>query len=205
MQFVLSSRGSSPRYARDVRWLLLTSALVAQACWTGPVEPPPAAPSTEPRPPRPVSRYAFDSLTLQRTGCMGACPTYTVTVFANGDVRWVGQDNVATMGMRTGRVARAQIAALVAKLEAIDFFTYDEYGAKKVTQACTTVRSGSSVSVSCSFRDIVICTDTSHAIVTLVRGRTKHEVDNAHCRPSPLTELEQLIDEVARTREWIDG
>ncbi|MGE0400921.1 MAG: DUF6438 domain-containing protein [Kofleriaceae bacterium] len=192
---------------RDVRWLLLTLALsVGGACWTGPVaDPTPANSSTE-APPRRV-RYSFDSLTLERTSCLGACPAYTVTVFSNGAVRWVGEANVASMGMRTGRISRGQIELVERKLDAIDFFDYDESGVKKSTPQCVTTRSGGMTTMTCNTM-ISICTDVSRGIITFVRGRKQHRVEVAHCdriREAPLIELEQLIDEVAGTRDWVGG
>ncbi len=139
---------------------------------------------------------------------MGMCPTYTVTIYANGAVRWAGEANVASMGMRTGRVSRAQIQLLERKLEAIDFFAYDANGVKPKKPKCRTVRNGNVVSTKCDFADIVICTDTSHAIVTFVHGRKEHHVDDAHCdrvKGAPLIELQQMIDDVAGTRDWISG
>jgi hypothetical protein len=187
-----------------VRWLLLT--LVA-ACWTGPVavEPIPANSSTETSPRR--VRLRFDSLTLERTACLGVCPAYTVTVYANGAVRWVGEANVHSMGMRTGRVSRGQIQLLERKLEAIDFFSYNEDGSKKGPPQCTTTRTGTSTRTVCN-TVISICTDTSHAIITYVHGRKQHRVAIAHCdlaREAPLIELGQMIDEIAGTRDWTSG
>lgn len=191
-----------------MRWPLLTFAYACLgACWTGPVaEPTPANSSTEIAPPR--LRQAFDSLTLVRTGCLGACPAYTVTIYANGAVRWVGEANVASMGMRTGRTSRGQLQLLERKLKAIEFLAYDENGHKPIKPQCTTVRTGTSSRTTCNFADIVVCSDTSHAIVTFVHGRLEHRVDNAHCGTkgsAPLEELEEMIDEAAGTRDWVGG
>lgn len=189
-----------------MRWLLLTL-VTASGCWTGSAAPPtPANSLTETSTQR--SLYCFDSLTLERTGCLGACPAYTVTIYANGAVRWVGEANVASIGMRTGRVSRGQIQLIERKLDAIDFFAYDQFGAKPAKPQCTKVRTANSVSMKCDFSDITICSDTSHAIVTFVHGRKEHRVDNAHCdlaKSGPLIELEQMIDDVAGTRDWIGG
>jgi hypothetical protein len=192
-----------------VRWPLLT--LVAfvtlpGACWTGPVvEPTPTNSSSETRPRR--TRYQFDSLSLERTGCLGACPAYTVTIYANGAVRWVGEANVASMGMRTGRTTRGQISLLQRKLDAIEFYAFDETGKKKSTPDCTTVRRGNSVTTTCNTQ-ISICADVSRGIITLVHGRKEHRVEVAHCnreQEAPLLELEQMIDDVAGTRDWVSG
>lgn len=187
-----------------MRWLLLT---LLAACWTGPVavEPTPANSSTETSPRR--VRHPFDSLTLERTPCLGMCPAYTVTVYANGAVRWAGEANVHSMGMRTGRASRGQVQLLERKLEAIDFFAYDENGMKKSKPECVTTTNGTVTTMTCNTM-ISICTDTSHAIITYVHGRKQHRVEIAHCdrvREAPLIELGQMIDEVAGTRDWSSG
>ncbi|MFN0250989.1 MAG: DUF6438 domain-containing protein [Kofleriaceae bacterium] len=192
-----------------MRWPLLTLVTLGAflgACWTGPaIEPTPANSSTESRPRR--TRYQFDSLSLERTGCLGVCPAYTVTIYASGAVRWVGEANVTSMGMRTGRTTRGQISLLQRKLDAIEFFAFDETGQKKSTPQCTTVRRGNSVTTTCNTQ-ISICTDVSRGIITLVRGRKEHRVEVAHCdreKEAPLLELEQMIDDVAGTRDWVSG
>lgn len=137
---------------------------------------------------------------------MGMCPTYTVTIYANGAVRWAGEANVASMGMRTGRTTRGQIQLLERKLDAIDFFAYDENGMKK-KPTCKTVRTGNTVSMKCESM-ISICTDVSRGIITFVQGRKEHRVEVAHCNreaEAPLLELEKMIDEVAGTRDWVGG
>jgi len=138
---------------------------------------------------------------------MGPCPSYTVTIYANGAVRWVGEANVSSMGMRTGRASRGQIQLLERKLDAIDFFAYDENGIKKTTPQCTTTRSGSTTTMTCNTQ-ISICTDVSRGIITFVHGRTQHRVEVPHCdrvREAPLLELEQMIDEIAGSRDWTNG
>jgi hypothetical protein len=136
------------------------------------------------------------------------CPIYTVTVYSNGAVRWVGEGNVASMGMRTGRISRGQIHLLERKLEAIDFFAYDEHGTKKTdAPECTTIRRGNTVTMQCNTR-ISICADVSRGALTFVRGRKEHRVEVPHCNretEAPLIELEGMIDDAAGTRDWIDG
>lgn len=194
-----------------MRWLLLTlAATLGGACWTGASPEPTTTNSSLDRSPS-RARYQFDSLTLERTGCLGACPIYTVTIYANGAVRWVGEANVASMGMRTGRISRGQIHLLERKLDAIRFFEYDQNGHKPAQPACTQTRvtngTTTTMTTTCNFSGVVVCSDTSHAIVTLVRDRKEHRVDNAHCDlvNAPLNELEQLIDDAAGTRDWVGG
>ncbi len=45
------------------------------------------------------------------------CTSYTVTAYANGPVRWVGDSNVAPTGLRTGRISQGQIQLLERELD----------------------------------------------------------------------------------------
>jgi hypothetical protein len=40
-------------------------------------------------------------------------------------------------------------------------------------------------------------------VITVQRGANKHAIDNAHCDATPLDALEELIDSVANTKQWI--
>ena len=178
-----------------ILWMVLLG-----GCWTGhepTIADPIADPSVrQPRVPREPIRVV-----LERTGCMGPCPSYTVTIGSDGGVQWLGEANVAAIGVRTGVVTRSQIERLARSIDRAHFFELDDSGHTPVKPAC--VRTGSTVS--CSMRSFTMCSDTTHAIVTITRGQRTHQVDDPHCsdQDRALVELENLIDEVARTESWI--
>lgn len=66
--------------------------LSASDCPDGPV----AAPS------EPI--LATDSVTLSRSGCYGTCPSYEVTLFGDGRVRWKGDGFVEVVGERSYQI-----------------------------------------------------------------------------------------------------
>jgi hypothetical protein len=88
----------------------------------------------------------------------------------------------------SAKVPVADLRELVRAVEAVHFFDLDENGHKR----------GPTLSLS-------FCSDTSHAILTVTRGGQPHTVDDSHCDSADpkLLELEQLIDRVAGTRDWI--
>lgn len=125
---------------------------------------------------------------LERAGCFGACPAYTVTIGNAGIVFWDGEANVAAIGAQGRQVPRQEVGELIRAIDAAQFFDLDESGQQH--RPCAQ-------SAGCA-TSIISCSDTPHAIITVVRGNEKHIVDDAHCssEPSALTRLEDLIDRI---------
>jgi hypothetical protein len=183
-----------------MRWVS-TAFVVVAACWTG--GDPPAA-ETVARHPAPGPHVPARSLEviLKRTACFGMCPVYTVRIRGNGVVQWNGETNVARPGLRVAHVTPAELDELDRAIDAADFFELDDTGHAQAKPAC--IHDGNRTT--CSFgASIVICSDTSHAIVVVRRGDQSHRVDDAQCsdQDTPLSRLETLIDRIAGTRELI--
>lgn len=161
--------------------LLLAAGLTLAGC-ASPVE----APTLGPVPasiPTPVGA-ATAEITLERTGCLGSCPVYTVTVFGDGRVVYVGEFNVAVTGRHTATVPVAEVEGLLRRFEAANFFALkDGYWAP--------------------------ITDHPTRLVTLrLNDREKQVADYAGVQvgmPTSVTELETAIDTVACTARWIEG
>ncbi|RLS58197.1 MAG: hypothetical protein DWH91_02760 [Planctomycetota bacterium] len=49
--------------------------------------------------------HGVSEIGLERAICLGTCPAYSVTFKADGSVRYVGTENVAHKGERTGRIS----------------------------------------------------------------------------------------------------
>ena len=174
--------------------------LVLSACWTG-GEPPAtetiANTTTKPEPPR----RAFE-IKIERTECLGFCPTYEVAIRSNGDVEWNGVSHVKAIGQRRGHASRADLAHLERMVDASRFFDLDDYGQLPVKTECVTTGTTTTCSIGAGFS---ICSDTSHTIITVRRGNETHTVNDAHCADdsTKLDELEHLVDTIANTRDWI--
>jgi hypothetical protein len=154
------------------------------ACWTGPVAPDEPAPANAVPKPRALAL----EVTLERSPCMGMCPTYKVTVHGDGSVSWIGIANVEAIGERGGRIGRKQLDVLDRTLTSIRFFELDDQGNLPAPR---------------SFR-FSMCTDTSHAIVTAKRGNQLRRIDDPQCGEDlPVEKLELLIDRIANTASWI--
>jgi hypothetical protein len=169
--------------------------VVLAACWTGSEEPPPATPAHAPPKPRVDVDYK-----LRRTPCFGHCPAYTVEIAHDGKITWTGEKFVQTIGNAHAEVPPSDLRQLAHAANAARFFELDESG-RFPSPDCTREPDGT---MACS-SFVAFCTDSSHAIITITRGGEAHTVDDAHCNnDNPrLLELEQLIDKVAGTRDWI--
>ena len=182
-----------------MRRVVLVAALWGSGCWTGTAAPPPIQTTTAAAP-RPHTSLQLH-VRLERTSCLGPCPAYTVTIDGDGRVGWNGKLDVAATGRRQGRVSRRELDRLARWIERARFFERDPYGGLPIRPTCTTVGSTTTCSLGTS---VSICTDTPHAIITVERDGRRHTVDDDGCeRRRELEGLEQYIDKIANTAEWI--
>ncbi len=80
-----------------------------------------------PHKPRTVSTIPINTapadtvLVFQRTPCYGTCPTYTATIFRNGQVSYHGERFVPLTGQHTLSLAPATVTAMLDEARRIDF------------------------------------------------------------------------------------
>lgn len=121
------------------------------------------------------------ALTLERTACFGFCPMYKLSVYGNGKVVYEGKRFVKVTGTRTTTISQTAVRKLVAEFQKIGYFNLqDSYTGGH--------------------------TDASSAITSLTIGKKQKTVN--HYLPSPdaptqLTELENKIDAVVNSKQWI--
>src|SRR5689334_11602681 len=74
------------------------------------------------------SRVATDqfSITLERVGCLGSCPDYTVTIHDDGSVRYEGRAYVHNQGVHTRTIPASSVQMLIKRLRKNDFFQWEE-------------------------------------------------------------------------------
>jgi Domain of unknown function (DUF6438) len=117
-------------------------------------------------------------ITLERTACLGFCPVYLVSVTGDGTVTFQGRQFVQQLGTHVGHVDPAQVQALIEEFYRIGYFDLqDEYSAD-ITDAPTTI---TSLTIGAQFK----------RVLDYVAG------------PKELKLLEDRIDEVAQTSQWI--
>lgn len=126
------------------------------------------------------------AITLERTGCYGNCPAYTVTIYGDGKVTYVGTNYVKTKGQREGRIDAAALRALLGEFARTKFLSLAaDYSGKN-----------------CSCRQ---CTDMPAATTELKTNNISRRVDHYYgctCAPKALFELESAIDKAVNSEQW---
>ena len=121
-------------------------------------------------------------ITLERTACYGFCPVYTLTIQGNGTVVYEGEDFVKTKGIMEISIPKAKIDQLVEEFERVGYFSLNNYYTERTI------------------------TDAPSVITSItVDGKTK-TIEHYHGdfdAPEELTELEDAIDEIVNSDQWI--
>lgn len=129
---------------------------------------------------RPDSNVMF---TLERTGCYGMCPSYTVTV-DRGGAAFDGRSFVVASGRHADRVDGDEIRKLAKRFVSADFYSMDSSYRAKVTD------------------------NPTYVLSIAIDGRTKEVEDYVGSwvgMPAIITDLEDAVDTLGRTDRWIDG
>jgi hypothetical protein len=137
-------------------------------------------------------------VSLERTECLGHCPTYTVELWSDGGVVWNGHADVAQLGVAHGQISTSSVAAVVTAFERAGFFAIDRKSPRFVVECF-----GAGAKHRCV---TVICTamDQPTAIVTVVRAGQAHTAELVPCGShDDLPRAEQLVDDLAHTEAWI--
>jgi len=126
------------------------------------------------------------TIQIERTGCFGTCPAYSVTIHGDGRVEYNGKSQVKEKGAREGRIETDKIRALAAVFAKIKFWGLaEDYSAAK-----------------CNGR---VCTDMPTSITELsIRGlshRVKHYY-GCGSAPKVLFDLESAIDKFSNSEQW---
>ncbi|MEP6911612.1 MAG: DUF6438 domain-containing protein [bacterium] len=133
-------------------------------------------------------------ITLTRTGCFGYCPSYTLTISADGSVTFEGRDYVKTKGTFKSRISRKQLQQLISEFKNANYFSLkNKYESEE--DGCSTV-----------------WTDYPSATTSIrINGKSKSILHYYGCHKDPgnamypkgLTELESKIDQIVGTERWI--
>ncbi len=133
-------------------------------------------------------------ITLSRTACFGYCPTYKLTISADGSVTFEGVDYVKTKGIVKSRISRKQLQQLISEFKKLNYFSLrNQYQSEE--DGCSTV-----------------WTDYPSATTSIrLNGKSKSVLHYYGCHKDPgnamypkgLTELETRIDRIVGTERWI--
>jgi hypothetical protein len=126
----------------------------------------------------------FKILHMERTGCYGICPIYTVCVDEYGDVRWDGRDFVKEEGKRLWAISEAKVKLLNDLLTRYDFLNLDKEGFPNFGVTC-----GDSCIITVVFKDGS-------------RKKIDHYVPGDGKSPA-LNRLENRIDAILGVKEYV--
>lgn len=119
-------------------------------------------------------------LSLKRTPCFGRCPVYTVELFTDGRVHFVGDSNTKERGEREGTLSAEQMSKIAERFAASDFAKWKaDYMNHQVT-------------------------DMPGAVVTW-KGKTIRHYHGDESAPPELMTLETDLDVLLGTAKWVRG
>lgn len=143
-------------------------------------------------------------ITLETTGCYGTCPSYTLTISADGSVvfnataYWITENKVSRVkqsGVILSKVSREQLLQLISEFEKANYFSLrDSY---KEANECPGGTATDSPTVYTSFQ---------------INGQRKAISHYYGCvgetgifsvYPPELVELVKRIDEIVNTEQWM--
>jgi hypothetical protein len=126
-------------------------------------------------------------ITLRRTACYGTCPVYSLEIFENGFIRYVGTDFVQSEGEHRTVIHHEAVENLIALFLRSGYFSLkDDYETCRDADGTTW-----------------FITDLPTTYTSLRIGTKKKSVRNYACAPHPLIDLEHAIDKAANTQRWI--
>jgi hypothetical protein len=169
-----------------MRFLLLALLLLAPACCSKAPEPGSTSESEATPSRTAITAEGFEKISLARTGCYGFCPTYEVTIYADGLVVYQGYEHVQVLGERQGSADADGIAALVRACQQLDFFELDDQYKYKLNE------DGEPYTI----------TDQPSRILTLTVAGQSKQVEQYFGGPEALRALADQIDAVAGTAVW---
>lgn len=126
----------------------------------------------------PATNHGISEIGIERTSCLGKCPTYTFIVNSNGNFRYKGEKHVERAGEFTGKVSVWQFNELAQFILDSDYFGLKD-----------------------SYRPSI--TDQATVYTTVVANGKRKVIRNyANGGPTKLWAIEQLIDKLMVTAEW---
>ncbi len=127
-------------------------------------------------------------ITMERTPCFGACPAYRLTLHGDGSVVYTGLQFVAMEGVQIGRISEDQFRQVAQRFYDIDYFSLrDQY------QCPVSDLPSAKTSITIGGRSKAI-DDYGSAV----------GVEGQDCAaPASLVALEQFIDEITNSKQWV--
>ncbi|HZV88152.1 MAG TPA: DUF6438 domain-containing protein [Candidatus Binatus sp.] len=125
------------------------------------------------------------TIQLERVGCLGTCPAYSITIHGDGRVEYSGNGHVKETGGREGRIEPDKIRELLSQFAKAKFWD--------VAEDYTRAKCGR------------YCTDMATAVTAVTLKGATHRVKHYYgCgnAPKSLFELESSVDKTVDSEQW---
>jgi len=126
-------------------------------------------------------------ISLDRSTCYGTCPSYSLEIFSDGTVKYVGRRFVRVKGKRTTKISVAEVRRLVDAFAAISYEKLKEdYVYEKFPDGTTH-----------------ITVDVQEVTTTLNLDGQRKSVRNHYRGSEELSKLENEIDRTVGSAVWV--
>jgi hypothetical protein len=140
-------------------------------------------------------------ITLQRQGCLGRCPVYSLTIYGSGMGVYEGKTDVEVEGIREFTVSEEQLATLVTAFDAVHYFSLDDFyscGMLDVPITSTSITyQGHAKAVGHSGGCV------EYEGITLPKREELPEYNPFYPPPLVICEFEHKIEEIVSATQWI--
>lgn len=122
------------------------------------------------------------TITINRGTCRGICPVYSLAIYGDGTVVYEGEKFVRVTGRQVSKISQEKVKELIDEFYRINYFSLKD-----------------------SYKEYVI-TDLDTVITSItINGKTKtiRHYRGDRNAPKELTTLEDKIDEIVNSSQWI--
>ena len=114
---------------------------------------------------------------MEKTSCMGTCPTFIFNIYPDGSATYKGTKNVENIGNFSAKLSEEQLQYIKKSFEEADFFKFADVYSANVTDLPTT-------------------------FIYYHNGRENRKVTDYYGAPDALKVLEAKVDAFIDTIEW---
>ena len=143
----------------------------------------------------------FQTVTIEHAGCYGTCPVYRLTIYGDGFVVYEGFAHVGVVGLKTAQLSLEQVRQIDAAFAQADYFALRDVYRSEADGCPSTATDLETVFTSVKSGDRFKRIEHFHGC--LVAGARLGS--SLASFPAELSQLEEQIDQIANSAQWIEG
>jgi hypothetical protein len=157
---------------------------------------------------QPISELA---VRMERKGCYGRCPMYILDIQPDGSVKFEGKGYTSTVGTVESKLTRDQLQLLISTIRESDFFAFNNSYVTAADGCPTTATDMPTVTLSVRLDRSRKTVSHYHGCLEISEPQPSDlgkvaRAEKLQPYPRKLTTLENRIDEIVSTKQWIgDG